>query len=605
MFTNDNRLDYQLFFGTRGDFSLLGWNGLLIVMVYLSAVPVLLSKYVSGLSTAAIVGMVMMSVAIGRMLPLGLLCCPLRRAISLWSPLLAILLIGPSIRQSHDADNKNSNIRTLPYLHRVLFFFVLLPTISRLRFPCIVKLVGNVLCRKLLPWRQVVLNMCMLAAIVMLVFIFSAKLTYQLMIIVYEVSALLFLSSGNFQIPAAVVRVVLALISLSDGVEGVEGEKGSKHNLEPSLNIFYGMVLGQGILYIVACLVEVFSFIPRRYLIRSGGFGGQMGVEYVNSYYAYAFEKCMGGAVLAPKKISLITFAMDSLNSDSSRKKLYGVQMLHKFLKKEQLRTKTIKKLTKDTNTVASLFDMLGWTSEGDEEIRLFAAKVTAELAGRLRVVQIPGATQLVASLLDTDHQQTTRDHFLFIDTQMGREDSPIQQVGMTEQDSLVLKYLKQMAIYCLIPVDEPSNMHQRNSHMLRWWKRITKRWSVPEEEPSTDQDFLPIQGLLIIERLANFDPGNCMEISRTTGLISKMIDFISYRNHMTSTNEAHQIMLPSLSLRVLRRLASTEGKLGVTLRQQILEHPFVLRNLEKILDDDSGSSHELKQLAAEILRLL
>uniref|UniRef100_I1QCR0 BLE2 protein n=1 Tax=Oryza glaberrima TaxID=4538 RepID=I1QCR0_ORYGL len=502
MFTNDNRLDYQLFFGTRGDFSLLGWNGLLIVMVYLSAVPVLLSK-------------------------------------------------------------------------------------------------------KLLPWRQVVLNMCMLAAIVMLVFIFSAKLTYQLMIIVYEVSALLFLSSGNFQIPAAVVRVVLALISLSDGVEGVEGEKGSKHNLEPSLNIFYGMVLGQGILYIVACLVEVFSFIPRRYLIRSGGFGGQMGVEYVNSYYAYAFEKCMGGAVLAPKKISLITFAMDSLNSDSSRKKLYGVQMLHKFLKKEQLRTKTIKKLTKDTNTVASLFDMLGWTSEGDEEIRLFAAKVTAELAGRLRVVQIPGATQLVASLLDTDHQQTTRDHFLFIDTQMGREDSPIQQVGMTEQDSLVLKYLKQMAIYCLIPVDEPSNMHQRNSHMLRWWKRITKRWSVPEEEPSTDQDFLPIQGLLIIERLANFDPGNCMEISRTTGLISKMIDFISYRNHMTSTNEAHQIMLPSLSLRVLRRLASTEGKLGVTLRQQILEHPFVLRNLEKILDDDSGSSHELKQLAAEILKNL
>uniref|UniRef100_A0A0E0EFB0 DUF4220 domain-containing protein n=1 Tax=Oryza meridionalis TaxID=40149 RepID=A0A0E0EFB0_9ORYZ len=426
---------------------------------------------------------------------------------------------------------------------------------------------------------------------------FSDELTYQLMIIVYEVSALLFLSSGNFQIPAAVVHVVLALIRLY----GVEREK---HNLKPSLNIFYGMVLGQGILYIIACLVEVFSFIPRRYLIRRGGFGGQMGVEYVNSYYAYAFEESMGGAVLAPKKISLITFAMDSLNSDSSRKKLYGVQMLHKFLKKEQLRTKTIKKLTKDTNTVASLFDMLGWTSEGDEEIRLFAAKVTAELAGRLRVVQIPGATQLVASLLDTDHQQTTRDHFLFIDTQVGREDSPIPPVGMGEQNSPVLKYLKHMAIYCLIPVDEPSNRRQQNSSMLRWWKRITKRWSVPEEEPSTDQDFLPVQGLLILERLANFDPGNCTEISRATGLISKLIDFTRYRNHMTSTNEAHRIMMASLSLRVLRRLASTEGKLGVTLRQQILEHTFVLRNLAEIMDDN-GSSHELKQLAAEILKNL
>ncbi|KAF2924214.1 hypothetical protein DAI22_07g253200 [Oryza sativa Japonica Group] len=599
MFTNDNRLDYQLFFGTRGDFRLLGWNGLLVVMVYLSVVPVLLSKYVSH---AAIVGMVMMSVAIGRMLPLGLLCNPLRRAISLWSPLLAILLIGPSIRQAHDDGYKNSNIRTLPYLHRVLCFFVLLPTISRLRFPCIVKLVGNVLCRKLLPWRQLVLNMCMLAAIVMLVFIFSDELTYQLMIIVYEVSALLFLSSGNFQIPAAVVRVVLALTQL---LNGNDGENDNEQNLKTSLDIFYGMVLGQGILYIVACLVEAFSFIPRRYLIHRGGFGGQMGVEYANSYYAYAFEKCMGGAVLAPKKISLITFAMDSLNSDSSRKKLYGAQMLHKFLKKEQLRTKTITKLTNDTRTVVSLFDMLDWKSDGDEQIRLFAAKITAELAGSLRVVQIPGATQLVASLvLDTDHQQTTRDHFLFIDSQVGREDSPIQQVGMGQQNSPVLKYLKQVARYCLIPVDEPSNRRQQNSSMLRWWKRITKRWSIPEEEPSRDQDFLPVQGLLILERLANFDPGNCMEISRTIGLISKMIDFTSYRNHMTSTNEAHQIMLASLSLRVLRRLASTEGKLGVTLRQQILEHPFVLSNLSEILND-SGSNHEQKQLAAEILKNL
>ncbi|EEC69179.1 hypothetical protein OsI_38152 [Oryza sativa Indica Group] len=253
-----------------------------------------------------------------------------------------------------------------------------------------------------------------IVAIVMLVFTFSDELPGRLVIIVYDVSALLLLSFGNFQIPAAAVRVVLASL----GLHKKNGENSEK-NLKASLIIFYGMVLGQGILYIVACLLEVFSFIPRKYLIRHGGLGGQMGVEYVNLYYAYAFEKCMGGAVLAPKKISLITFAMDSLNSDSSRKKLYGVQMLHKFQKKEQLRTKTITKLTNDTRTVVSLFDMLDWTSNGDEEIRLFAAKVTAELAGSLRVVQIPGATQLVASLLDTDHQQTTRDHFLFIDSQI------------------------------------------------------------------------------------------------------------------------------------------------------------------------------------------
>ncbi|KAF0906421.1 hypothetical protein E2562_011419 [Oryza meyeriana var. granulata] len=212
-------------------------------------------------------------------------------------------------------------------------------------------------------------------------------------------------------IPAAVVRVVLALERLvpQDYVESDRNaEQESMQNLKPSLNIFYGMVIGQGILYIVACVLEVFSFIPRRSLILRGGFRGQLGVKHVSLYYSYAFEKCMGGNVLAPKKISLVTFAMDSLNSDSSKKKLYGVQMLHSFLKKEHFRTKTIPKLTSSTETVASLFNMLGWTSDGDADGRLFAAKVTAQLADSLRVIAIPGAMQIVASLLDSDHQPKT-----------------------------------------------------------------------------------------------------------------------------------------------------------------------------------------------------
>uniref|UniRef100_A0A0D3GUC2 Uncharacterized protein n=1 Tax=Oryza barthii TaxID=65489 RepID=A0A0D3GUC2_9ORYZ len=247
---------------------------------------------------------------------------------------------------------------------------------------------------------------------------------------------------------------------------------------------------------------------------------------------------------------------------------------------------------------------MLGWTSNGDADVRLFAAKVTAELAGSLRVVAIPGAMQNVASLLHTDHQPKIRDHFLFSGNQEAREDSVIQQVGMVEQNSPVIKYWKQMVIYLLIPVDEPSNIDEMNLSMLRCWRWIKKYWSIPEEEPSTDQDFLPVQGLIILERLASFDLGNCIKISRVTGLISKMIDFTSYRNHMTSIKEAHQIMLAVLSLRVLRALVGTQGKLGVTLRQQILEHPFLLRNLAEILDD-SGSNYELRALAAEIIKHL
>uniref|UniRef100_A0A0E0EFB3 Uncharacterized protein n=1 Tax=Oryza meridionalis TaxID=40149 RepID=A0A0E0EFB3_9ORYZ len=593
MFSSDNRLDYQLFFSTRGAFRLLGWNGLLTVIVHYSAVLVILYNYYhllpyGGVMVPLLLDMVML-VALGQMLSPGalkLVRSPVRCAISLWSPLLGVILMGPCIPQPkydfrrHRIILKNSTTRWILYL--ALFLIVFLTTISRLQFPCIVQLVGSVLSKRQLAWCRLILNLSMLAAIVMLVFTFD-EIQHQVGMMVYQVSALLVVSFGNFQIPAAVVRVVLALIRLFQQnyvSEGDNGHQDGLENLNPSLNIFYGMVLGQGSLYIVACILEIFSFIPRRSLIRHGGFKGRQGVEYANLYYAYAFEKCMGGNVFAPKNISIVTFAMDSLNSDSSRKKLYGVQMLHSFLRKEQLRAKTIPKLTSSTKTVASLFNMLGWTSDGDADVRLFAAKVTADLAGSLRVVAIPGAMQNVASLLHTDHQPKIRDHFLFSDNQEAREDPVIQQVGMVEQNSPVIKYWKQMVIYLLIPVDEPSNIDEMNLSMLRCWRWIKKYWSIPEEEPSTDQDFLPVQGLIILERLASFDPGNCIKISRVTGLISKMIDFTSYRNHMTSIKEAHQIMLAVLSLRVLRALELTtmihDGRYkytAVSLLRSLCEH--------------------------------
>lgn len=73
-------------------------------------------------------------------------------------------------------------------------------------------------------------------------------------------------------------------------------------NLATSLGIFYVMVLGQGILYIVACILQVFSFILRRFLVRGAGLRGERGVEYVDLYYSYAFEKHMEGHILSAKK---------------------------------------------------------------------------------------------------------------------------------------------------------------------------------------------------------------------------------------------------------------------------------------------------------------
>ncbi|XP_037482126.1 uncharacterized protein LOC119360703 [Triticum dicoccoides] len=146
--------------------------------------------------------------------------------------------------------------------------------------------------------------------------------------------------------------------------------------------------------------------------------------------------------------------------------------------------------------------------------------------------------------------------------------------------------------------------MDEQNTHIPRCWRWITKYWSVPEEEPSTDQDLLPVQGMLILDKLASFDIENCIEISRSTGVISKIVEFTSKRTDLTNINETHQTLLKCSSLKLLTRLASTKGKFGVTMCQMITEHPFLLSNLAEILDNN-GSSQELREFTAQLIRNL
>nr|CAB3458699.1 unnamed protein product [Digitaria exilis] len=144
----------------------------------------------------------------------------------------------------------------------------------------------------------------------------------------------------------------------------------AKANLAPSLGIFYGMVLGQGALYLVAC----------------------------------GLEKCMERNVLASNvlapEISLCNFAIDSLNSDSTKRQLHGIRIVHILLQRDPAtRTRLLVKLTAEMMT--RLLRMLDWTGQGHETIRLVAVKVIDELARDLLIVTVPGIVQNVSLLLD------------------------------------------------------------------------------------------------------------------------------------------------------------------------------------------------------------
>ncbi|VAH43084.1 unnamed protein product [Triticum turgidum subsp. durum] len=601
MFSRNNRLDYQLFFRSRGAFRSLGSNELILLICFFNVLMGIIDIWGNHeiiVILTLLVGIIVIGPILCPEAAIPPMCDPLRCAISLWRPMVAILLLCPSVLHRVYENFNSQRLGSVAYctVYLLIFVVVLLLTISRLRFPGIVKLADCVLGSKIALWHRVILNSCLFAASMICVRSFNLAMV---------IIALMIAPLGNLQIPAAALRIGLAVWRLIVIRQDYKQNLESKTNLEPSLIIFYVMVLGQGLLYIVAAILEMFSFILRRSLIHRVGFRGPSEVQYVNLYYAYAFDRCMEGSMLAPKKTSLIIFAMDSLKSDSPKMQLYGLKMLHKFLKKEPLKTKATLELTTYTKTVTCLISMLGWTSEVDRDIRTFAAKVTAELADNLRVVQIPGAVQLIASLLDTIHRENIKNPFLDIGSPEAKQDNLIQRVSRNEQTSSLLKWLKQMAVYCLIPREEPTTYtDEQNTHILGYWRETTERPSVLEEEPSTNQDLLSVQGMFILQKLASFDLENGIEINRATGLISKIVEFTSNITVMTNISETHKTLLKLSSLKLLARLSSTKGKFGVTLRQNITEHPFILSNLAEILDN-RGSSHELRELTTELLRNL
>ncbi|CAL5083231.1 unnamed protein product [Urochloa decumbens] len=507
----------------------------------------------------------------------------------------------------------------------LLLAVVLLLTISRLRFPSIIKLVDRALGSKQVFWHRVILNSCMLATGVMLVFMvgypaefitrrYHYYLYYQVINIVLEVSATAIVSLGNLQIPAAILRVVLALIRLlphdyyGDNVKQIDtndSENAGKINLAPSLNIFYWMVLGQGILYNVACILELFSFIPRRYLARRGGFGGRWGVDCVNLYYAYAFEKYMQGDVLAPKNISLNNFAVDSLNSDTPEMQFHGIRIMHSLLQKQPTRRWFIMKLKASMETMSRLINMLDWTSPEDTTVRLFAAKVIAELATSIRVITIPGTVEIVSALLDCGSQQKRGNPLL--DTKVGHEklhDSILNVYENQEEERLDAVPDTGSLLETQDRSTERVATDDQKSWILKCCQQISMFWTIPPEEPLTEQDLLPVLGMLILDGLASCDQGNCVEISRASSPIPKIIAFTSCTKSGTTYTDAQRKVLVKSSLKLLHRLTSVEGDIGITLRHRVSRNPFLLRNLAEILKDGT-SSQEVRTLVVGIIRNL
>ncbi|CAO2207292.1 unnamed protein product [Urochloa humidicola] len=396
----------------------------------------------------------------------------------------------------------------------------------------------------------------------------------------------------NLQIPAAALQVLLSSLRFH-GLNSYYDHPTPREqqHLVPAIRVFYVLAVCQGALYITACIVGLFSFFPRRSLVRhSKLFRGQRGAKAIDVYYECSFATCMDTGLFAARKtLSLAGFAMESLSSSSSEIRLAAALVLVNLLQgsetdsSKEMRSRIIS----SNQTLSTLIGMLGWADARHRDIRLIAARAIANLADSLTVAEIPSMLKLVSSLLDDDHQPAK------IEPAGGQVSLPEAAIVVNGQNG------GNAASNQRTTGEELENGHD-GSGGCYWvrqrWQQMKEKWSVLEEPPSTHMDSLPILGMVILERLAH-DPDNCAEIAKATYLISKTVGLIS--ENSDDDELQHAVIFSSLNF--VRRLAIAGESIGSALRQELCKNSFLLNNLQCVLED-SRSSPELMKLVFEIL---
>jgi hypothetical protein len=124
---------------------------------------------------------------------------------------------------------------------------------------------------------------------------------------------------------------------------------------------------------------------------------------------------------------------------------------------------------------------------------------------------------------------------------------------------------------------------------------------SIPQED-SNDKESLPALGMQILQGLAQ-DLHNCAEISTTTEMLPRIT---RYTSCITGTTAAKWEKIGSSSLRLVAKLASVKGEVGITLRQELSKNPFLIGNLAEILVLEGNSSYlRQSELAMDIIAKL
>ncbi|CAL0330691.1 unnamed protein product [Lupinus luteus] len=353
------------------------------------------------------------------------------------------------------------------------------------------------------------------------------------------------------QLISATACLVLSSIKLIKHDYGeVEAGDTDKRNRQSALNIFYSLALAEALLVLMekAYWKWQVSYCKLLEEVDKECELGPSGMVSIRRFFYDAYSRCVNGSIFDGLKMDMVSFSMDLLASNSPDEQLIGARILRQFSIRERFSDDTLQKIGIATSTVDRLVEMLNWTEQKEEEIRLSAAEILSKLASRkhnsLRIAGIPGAMESISSLL-----QTNRD---------------------------------------LIPAADEIGEKKLTFHHSNY-----RFWTFNH------------LGLLILKKLAlNHD--NCGKIGNTRGLLPKIIDFTHAEEELLNEENVNssQILTVKRSLQLVKMLASTIGTTGEHLRREISEIVFTISNIRDILRH--GDKHPLLQkLSIEILTSL
>ncbi|CAN6361947.1 unnamed protein product [Urochloa humidicola] len=347
-----------------------------------------------------------------------------------------------------------------------------------------------------------------------------------------------------FAASACMTLSILRLLSICrHGHYGGSSAESSNGNLKPALFLFYGLVLSQGVLFLMWLVVAMSRSAQAKKLSK---LYFREGEKITNRYIASTLDTCVEKGVINTLNRTLVTFAEELLQSLQIGDHGVAVSVLHVvvMIRWKERRAGAIEQICSSEQLVGKLFRLLSSKSPLDLDTKTCAAKIVKELSNNLYLSNIPGSVCSLSSTLDV--------HFMKTAAQTRRQNTEGTLVSIR------------------------SEPHRKR------------------DKP------LIVHSLQILCKLAD-DPENCTEMCNTKDLVSKITASLTLGLHISIANEeAATVKVLRASLDVLDKLTSGTGENSMELCHTLSDNSRTVGHIIWIL---SNSSHtDMKILAVKIL---